>query len=313
MFKLKNLTMAALIATFGSMATADSWTLNADSSHIAFGSVKKDTVGEVHSFESMSGTVGADGAAKIEIDLSSVQTLIDIRNERMVEHVFKNAPTATLNAQIDMAEVAALTVGASTVVDATGNIDLAGNALELDAELFVLRISDTQVMVSTNDMIMLSTADMGLTEGIDKLMELAKLPGITRVSPVTLRLVFDADAKKAEAAPAAAATTTQVAFAGDPDAGKKVFRKCKACHSLKEGKNGAGPSLHGIMGASAGTVDGFRYSNAMKDSGITWNAETLAGYLADPKGYIPGNKMAFRGLRKDADVENVIAYLGENG
>lgn len=310
MYKLKNLTMAALVATLGSMAAADSWTLDADSSHIAFGSVKKDTVGEVHSFERLSGTVGADGATKIEIDLSSVQTLIDIRNERMVEHVFKNAPTATLNAQIDMAEVSALAVGASAVVDATGNLELAGTALELDAELFVLRISDTKVMVSTNDMIMLSMADMGLSAGIDKLMELAKLPGITRVSPVTLRLVFDADAEKADAAPAAAATT-QVALAGDPDAGKKVFRKCKACHSLKEGKNGAGPSLHGIMGASAAAVDGFRYSDAMKNAGLTWNAETLAGYLADPKGYVPGNKMAFRGLRKEADIEDVIAYLAE--
>ncbi len=309
MYKLKNLMTAALFAALGSMATADSWTLNADASRIAFGSVKKDTVGEVHSFEGLSGTVGADGAAEIEIDLSSVETLIDIRNERMVEHVFKNAPKAMLNAQIDMAEVSALAVGASTVVDATGNVELAGNVLELDAELFVLRVSESQVLVSTNDMIMLSIADMGLTAGIDKLMELAKLPSITRVSPVTLRLVFDMDEKKAEAAPAAA--TTEVALAGDPTAGKKVFRKCKACHSLKEGKNGAGPSLHGIMGAAVAQADGFRYSKAMADSGVTWTAETLAGYLADPKGYMPGNKMAFRGLRKGADIENVIAYLAE--
>ena len=308
MYKLKNLATAALFAAFGSMAAAESWVLNADSSHIAFGSVKKDTVGEVHSFEKISGTVGADGTANIEIDLSSVQTLIDIRNERMMEHVFKNAHTATLNAQIDMAEVSALAVGASTVVEAAGNIDLAGNMLELEAELFVLRISDMQVMVSTNDMIMLSIADMGLSAGIDKLMELANLPGITRVSPVTLRLIFDAGTEQAQVSPVAAATT-QVALAGDPEAGQKVFRKCKACHSLKEGKNGAGPSLHGIMGASAASADGFRYSNAMKNSGITWNAETLAGYLADPKGYVPGNKMAFRGLRKDVDIENVIAYL----
>lgn len=106
-----------------------------------------------------------------------------------------------------------------------------------------------------------------------------------------------------------AAETTEAALAGDPKAGEKVFRKCKACHSLQEGKNGAGPSLHGILGASAATADGFRYSKTMKNSGIIWNAETLAAYLADPKGYLPGNKMAFRGLRKDADIENVIAYL----
>ena len=310
LYKLKTLALAALIASFGSVAAADSWILNGEASHVAFGSVKKNTVGEIHSFETLSGTVAADGTVAIEIDLASVETLIDIRNERMVEHVFRNAPKAMITAAIDMADVSALAVGANTVVDATGTLELAGNTLELETELFVVRISDSQVMVTTNDMIMLNLADMGLTAGIDKLMELAKLPGITRVSPVTLRLVFDAGADQAEAAPAAV-ETTQVALAGDAEAGKKVFRKCKACHALQEGKNGAGPSLHGIMGAEAGQVEGFRYSKAMTDSGITWTAETLAGYLADPKGYIPGNKMAFRGLRKDADIENIIAYLAE--
>ena len=172
MYKLKSLALAILCMAAASMADAQNWTLNAEASRIAFGSVKKDTVGEVHSFEKISGTVSAEGAAMIEIDLSSVQTLIDIRNERMVEHVFQNAPKANLSAQIDMAAVSALAVGASTVVDTTSRIELAGNTLELDAELYVLRVSEGQVMVATNDMIMLSTADMGLTAGIDKLANL---------------------------------------------------------------------------------------------------------------------------------------------
>lgn len=108
---------------------------------------------------------------------------------------------------------------------------------------------------------------------------------------------------------AADTSSAQVVVAGDAEAGQKVFRKCKACHSLKEGKNGAGPTLHGIIGAAAGQVEGFRYSKAMEASGLIWDAQTLAGYLADPKGYLPGNKMAFRGLRKPVDIENVIAYL----
>lgn len=313
MYKLKISAIAGLFAVLGTMATAQGWTLNADASRIAFGSVKKDTVGEVHSFETISGTVSAQGAVAVEIDLSSVETLIDIRNERMVEFVFKNSPKAMINAQVDMASVSALAPGESAVVDATGTVALSGSMLELDTEMFVMRISDGQVMATTNDMIMLSLADMGLTDGIDKLMELANLPGITRVSPVTLRLVFDLNKQKAEAAPAATATVTQVALAGDASKGKKVFRKCKACHSLKEGKNGVGPTLHGVIGRPAAAVEGFKYSKAIAGLDVNWTPAELAAYLANPKKYAPGTTMGFRGLKKEADIQNLMAYLAENG
>lgn len=99
---------------------------------------------------------------------------------------------------------------------------------------------------------------------------------------------------------------------GDAAAGEKVFKKCKACHKVEEGqKSPVGPNLHGLFGRAAGTGDFARYSKAMKDSGIVWNDETIAAYLRDPKGYIPKNKMAFAGLKKDKDVENIIAYLKE--
>lgn len=96
---------------------------------------------------------------------------------------------------------------------------------------------------------------------------------------------------------------------GNPAKGKRVFNKCKACHSLKEGKNKIGPSLAGILGRKAGSVDGFKYSKAMKGSGIVWTEETLEDYLKNPKKYVPGTKMLFPGLKKEADRENVIAYL----
>ena len=99
------------------------------------------------------------------------------------------------------------------------------------------------------------------------------------------------------------------AMAVDVEAGKKVFNKCKVCHSLAPGENKIGPSLAGVIGRPAGSVEGFKYSDAMKNSGITWNEETLDKYLADPKGFIPGNKMAFAGLKKEEDRKNVIAYL----
>ncbi|WP_416898037.1 MAG: c-type cytochrome [Minwuia sp.] len=100
---------------------------------------------------------------------------------------------------------------------------------------------------------------------------------------------------------------------GDAAAGAKVFNKCKACHKIEAGqKSPVGPNLHGVFGRTAGTSEDFtRYSSAMKDSGIVWSEETIAAYLADPKGYIPKNKMAFPGLKKEADIANIIAYLKE--
>ncbi|WP_298722567.1 cytochrome c family protein [uncultured Ferrovibrio sp.] len=101
------------------------------------------------------------------------------------------------------------------------------------------------------------------------------------------------------------------AQAADVEAGKKSFAKCRACHQLAAGKNGVGPSLHGLFGRKSGSVEGFKYSDAMKAKGITWDETTLAAYIADPKGYIPGNKMVFPGIKKESEVADLIAYLKE--
>lgn len=98
---------------------------------------------------------------------------------------------------------------------------------------------------------------------------------------------------------------------GDAKAGSKIYKRCIACHEAKKEKNKVGPHLVGIMGRTAGAVDGFKYSDAMKESGIVWDEETIAAYLADPKGYIEGNKMAFPGLKKEDQIADVIAYLKE--
>lgn len=99
-------------------------------------------------------------------------------------------------------------------------------------------------------------------------------------------------------------------MAGDIKAGEKVFKKCKACHVVDKEKNKTGPHLVNIMGRTAGSLESYKkYSKAMKESGIVWNEETLDGYLENPKKYIKGTKMAFGGLKKEKDRENVIAYL----
>ena len=98
--------------------------------------------------------------------------------------------------------------------------------------------------------------------------------------------------------------------AGDIDAGAKVFKKCKACHWADKEKNKTGPHLVGIIGRTAGSLESYKkYSKAMKATGIVWDETTLTDYLRAPKKYLKGTKMAFAGLKKDADIENVIAYL----
>jgi len=128
---------------------------------------------------------------RTEIDLSSVETFVEIRNERMIKWVFDAAhPTATLEAQIDPCDVTGLDPGDTATVTIDGTLTLNGKALPVEADMFVTRLSENKVMITTDEMIMLSMADAGTDSGISKLMALANLPGITRVSPVSLRFVF---------------------------------------------------------------------------------------------------------------------------
>lgn len=104
------------------------------------------------------------------------------------------------------------------------------------------------------------------------------------------------------------------AFAdGDADKGKKVFNKCKACHAVGDNaKNKVGPVLNGIIGAAAGQNADFKYSDALKakaEEGLVWDEAALTEFLAKPKDYLPGTKMSFAGLKKDDEIEDVLAYL----
>src|SRR5215472_5897853 len=115
------------------------------------------------------------------------------------------------------------------------------------------------------------------------------------------------------ASKAATAAPSATPNAGDAGAGRLVFRKCQACHSIEPGKNLLGPSLSGIIGRKAGAEAGFNYSPAMKSADIVWNPETLDKYLTDPAKVVPGNKMPFPGLKTDHDRADVIAYLAGGG
>ena len=95
---------------------------------------------------------------------------------------------------------------------------------------------------------------------------------------------------------------------------RRYFSNAEACHQIGEGaKNAVGPVLNGIVGRKAGTYADYSYSDANKNSGITWDEATLKEYLKNPRAKVPGTKMIFPGLPKDEDIDNVIAYLKQFG
>jgi len=112
---------------------------------------------------------------------------------------------------------------------------------------------------------------------------------------------------------AAAVSAPTAAFAdGDAAKGAKIFKKCAACHTATEAKNKVGPHLVGILDRPIASVEDYKYSNAMTEHAAevpTWTVEALGAYLHKPKAVVKGTKMAFAGLKKDKDIEDVIAYL----
>jgi len=166
--------LAGLALAFATPAFAESWTLDGDSSKVAFGSVKKDTVGEVHHFTSVSGSVDDAGKVSVSIDVASVETWIDIRNERIQKMVLNASPKAVLSAQVDAEALGKLAPGDTTLVDVEGTLSLNGNDVPIETSLFVARLSDKKMMVTTDEMIMLSTEEAGIDDGVSQLMKIGQ-------------------------------------------------------------------------------------------------------------------------------------------
>ena len=109
---------------------------------------------------------------------------------------------------------------------------------------------------------------------------------------------------------ASAFAAASPAWAQDIAAGERSWNKCRACHQIGEtAKNGVGPVLNGLFGRKSGTVAGYNYSEANKNSGKTWDDATFTAYIKDPKGQMPGTKMVYAGLKDEARIANLIAYL----
>jgi cytochrome c len=96
---------------------------------------------------------------------------------------------------------------------------------------------------------------------------------------------------------------------GDPAQGQKAFQECAACHATTQDKNGVGPSLFGVVGRKAGSLSGFNYSSAVKSSKLTWTAQNLDAFIANPQQKVPGNHMPYSGMSDAQERAALIAYL----
>lgn len=192
----------ALIATFALAACGPTepapvvegtWTLDGDASRLTYVSIKSGEIAETNEFKALSGSVSETGDATLEIDLASLETGVDIRNERMREFFFDvaNHPKATVTAKLDPRGYEILKVGDSTVEKVEGTLTVKGFETEVEAEVDVTRTgADRMTVVTTRPVILMADA-LELTEGLGKLQELAGLPSITPAVPVTFSLEFE--------------------------------------------------------------------------------------------------------------------------
>ena len=188
---LRSALIGAVILS-ASAASAEMWTLDGANSKVGFGSVKSDFIGEAHSFSGLSGTVSEDGTVDITLDLATLETNIDIRNERMQEHVFKMAPDAKLMAEVDMEAMESLEVGGTMMSVVEGTLMFLGQEVFVDLPVVAARLSDEQVLIMSDGVTYLSTEELGVDAGVDVLMDLAGLESIDRAVPVTVRFMFNA-------------------------------------------------------------------------------------------------------------------------
>ena len=108
------------------------------------------------------------------------------------------------------------------------------------------------------------------------------------------------------------AASTGVTLAQDVEAGESSFKKCLPCHDIgDDARNKVGPLLNGLAGRKSGTVEGFSYSDANKNSGLTWDEATFKDYIKDPRAKIPGTKMIFPGIKNEKEAENLWAYISQ--
>lgn len=173
--------------------TGTQWTVDTDASELSYVSIKQGEIAEANTFETINGSVAADGAATIEIDLASVSTGVDIRDERMRDIFFAvaNNPKATVTAQIDPTAFEALGVGESADTTLDGALSLAGVEAPFQAEVSVTRAGPDRVIAVTDKPIIIDAGRFELADELGQLQELAGLEAISSAVPVTFSIAFE--------------------------------------------------------------------------------------------------------------------------
>ena len=168
------------------------WSLDNSASTLSFVTVKADHVGEVHTFDQLSGSIDDRGNVEILVELASVNTLIDIRNERMQSMLFETNlfPRAMITGDVDLASFVEMSPGASITAQVEFELDIHGVSNSYNTELIVTRLANGMV-ASTSKPIIVTAASHGLVDGVEALREIAGLPSISRSVPVTFNVVFD--------------------------------------------------------------------------------------------------------------------------
>lgn len=176
------------------VSPASNWALDPAQSRLSFVSIKGGEAAEVHHFTSLDGTVNADGLATVNIPLASVETNVDIRNERMRDILFQVAdyPSATITTKLDMTPLKLLETGQQLRMPLTGELALHGMKAPVETMVMVTRAAPDRVLVTSLDPIVVNANTFGLMPGLKQLQELANLSGITPDVPVTFQLSFAA-------------------------------------------------------------------------------------------------------------------------
>ena len=180
------------VATITALTANADWQLDPAASDLYFMSIKATHVGEVHSFETLSGTVDDKGRANLTVDLASVATLIPIRDQRMRDLLFEvdRYPTATVTAQIETGPLVSMPSGSELDIELEGNLQFKGQTNTLMTRVKVAKLNDQKVTVRTIAPVLLSADQLRVTEGLEKLREIAGLPNISFTIPVTFNLTL---------------------------------------------------------------------------------------------------------------------------
>jgi hypothetical protein len=189
---LKPLLGSALVLALVTAPAWAEWSLDPSRSHLAFVSIKAKDIGEVHSFQEMAGTIGEDGQVTVSLMLDSVETLIPIRNERMREFLFEttNYKDATLSAKVDPAIIAGMKPGDIADVSAEGILSLHGEQQPMILSMQAAKLDNGTVMVASTKPLIVDAANFGMSDGVEKLREIAGLASISNAVPVSFVMTF---------------------------------------------------------------------------------------------------------------------------